>query len=82
MPDKQVRAARCAAIVAVLMALWLGGRAWASTTATVTLGGAEQSGDSGNITLSFNGFSETVEYGQYFDFGVDRFGLWRNVFPR
>ena len=45
--------------------LGLGGRALASSTATITVNGTEQSGDTNVITVSFNGFVETVRYGQY-----------------
>jgi RHS repeat-associated protein len=53
--------------LALLLAvvLGLGGRALASSTATITVNGAEQSGDAGAITVSFSGFVETVQYGQY-----------------
>ena len=37
----------------------------ALTTATITVGGSEQPGDSSTITVSFNGFRETVTYGAY-----------------
>lgn len=43
--------------------------AFASSTATITIGGSEQqigsTWDASEITISFNGFSETVSYGQY-----------------
>jgi RHS repeat-associated protein len=52
-----------------LLALCFIGRALASSTATITVGGSEQqiSGnwDSGTITISFNGFIERVQYGQF-----------------
>jgi RHS repeat-associated protein len=35
----------------------------ALTTATITVSGSEQPGDSNSITISFNGFRETVNYG-------------------
>ncbi len=37
----------------------------AYTTATITVGGSEQPGDSNTITVSFNGFQETVTYGHF-----------------
>lgn len=53
----------------VLVFLVLCGRAYASTTATITVGGSEQqvSGnwDQGNITVTFNGFTETLHYAQF-----------------
>jgi RHS repeat-associated protein len=57
----------------IALAVWLGfcvaGEAMASTSATISVGGSEQqiSGawDSGNITVAFDGFSETVHYGQF-----------------
>ncbi len=46
-------------------ALWgFCGHAFASTTATITVNGSEQSGDTNTITIAFNGFAETVHYGQ------------------
>jgi RHS repeat-associated protein len=52
-------------ILLLAVVLGLAGRALASSTATITVNGAEQSGDSNTITVSFNGFVETVRYGQY-----------------
>jgi RHS repeat-associated protein len=51
----------------LLLAVTFGlcGRSMASSTATITVNGAEQSGDSNTITVAFNGFTETVHYGQY-----------------
>ena len=37
----------------------------ASVTATITVNGAEQSGDTNSITVAFNGFTETAQYGQF-----------------
>jgi len=45
--------------------LGAGGRALAMTTATITVNGAEQPGDTNTITISFNGFVETAHYGQF-----------------
>jgi RHS repeat-associated protein len=36
-----------------------------NTTATITVNGAEQTGDANAITIKFNGFVETVLYGQF-----------------
>ena len=41
------------------------GSALASTTATITVNGSEVSGDTSTITVAFNGFTESVRYGQY-----------------
>lgn len=43
----------------------LGTRAFASANATITVNGTELSGDSGTIKVAFNGFTETVQYGQF-----------------
>lgn len=45
--------------------LFLCGRSVASSTATISVNGVEQPGDSNTVTVSFNGFVETVHYGQY-----------------
>ena len=50
-------------LMAVVVVLCCRGNA--SSTATITVGGAEQSGDTNTITVSFNGFVETVTYGQF-----------------
>jgi hypothetical protein len=47
-----------------LMVVAANGRAFGATT-TVTITGSERPGDAGEITIYFNGFSETVSYGQY-----------------
>ncbi|MBT9332955.1 IPT/TIG domain-containing protein [Paracidobacterium acidisoli] len=43
--------------------------AWASTTATITVGGSEQqingAWDQGSLNLAFNGFVETIGYGEF-----------------
>jgi RHS repeat-associated protein len=56
-------------LLPVLMLMALCCRAQASTTATITVGGSEQqisgSWDSGNLTVAFNGFTETVHYAQF-----------------
>jgi hypothetical protein len=46
------------------LAITLSGQAFASTTATITVSGAEQSGDASTVTVAFNGFVETALYGQ------------------
>ena len=52
-------------ILLLAIAVGLVSRAQASSTATITLNGAEQQGDANTITVSFNGYVETVHYGQY-----------------
>ena len=52
-------------ILLLAVALVLTGRAFASSTATITVGGAETTGDGATITLAFNGFVEAVRYGPY-----------------
>jgi len=52
-------------ILLLAIGLCLSGQAFASTTATITVNGAETTGDRNTITISFNGFSETVTYGQF-----------------
>jgi RHS repeat-associated protein len=49
----------------LVVVLSLSGRAMASTTASITVNGAEQSGDANTITVAFDGFAETVHYGQF-----------------
>jgi RHS repeat-associated protein len=55
--------------LALILVLGSCGRAMASASATLTVGGSEQkisgSWDSGNITVVFNGFSESVHYAQF-----------------
>jgi RHS repeat-associated protein len=41
------------------------GHALALSTATITVNGQESTGDSSTVTVVFNGFVETVHYGQY-----------------
>lgn len=66
-----LRAKRCwtHSLAVIALALSLAVPALASTTATITVSGSEhQIGggwDQGAITIAFNGFSETVTYGQF-----------------
>ena len=49
----------------VLLLFLAGVPAFASIKASLTIKGSEQPGDAGKITISFDGLSETVAYGQY-----------------
>ena len=48
-----------------LMILGFGRYAVAATSGSLTVTGAEQPGDSGTITVAFDGYSESVGYGAY-----------------
>jgi RHS repeat-associated protein len=52
-------------ILLLAVVLGVGGQTLAMTTATITVNGAEQPGDTNAITISFNGFIETAHYGQF-----------------
>lgn len=52
-----------------VVVLFFAGQALASSTATITVGGGEQqvngAWDQGTITVSFNGYVESVSYGEF-----------------
>ena len=52
-------------ILLLAVVLGLSGRAFGSSTATITVNGAETAWDASTITISFNSFVETVSYGQF-----------------
>ena len=52
-------------ILLLAVVLGLGGRGFASTTASIAVSGTEQPGDTNSITVAFNGFTETVRYGAF-----------------
>lgn len=52
-------------VFASLVILGSGQLAAAATSATLTVTGSEQPGDSGTITVSFDGYSESILYGPY-----------------
>jgi RHS repeat-associated protein len=56
-------------VLSLMLVLGCCGSAMASASATLAVGGSEQqisgSWDSGNITIAFNGFTETVHYAQF-----------------
>src|ERR1039457_7049879 len=52
-------------ILLLAVVLGLSGRAFGSSTATITVNGAETAWDASTITISFNSFVETVSNGQF-----------------
>jgi RHS repeat-associated protein len=52
-------------ILLLAVCLGFGGRAFATSTATITVGQAAVAPSTDSITIAFNGFVETINYGQY-----------------